>query len=118
MTEFGAYIQQARDRFSWSLREAARQTKIPHSRLYELETGISTKTGKPVVPTQTNLENLARGYKLPLDHLFALAYFPEYLKKEGAMTGDELSLLDVFRSLNPDRRAFLLTMAQELTMIR
>ncbi len=104
MSEFGRYIRKARERKGWSLREAAKQTKVPHSRLFELETGISSKTGKPVVPTKDNIDNLSLGLGLPIDHLFALAYFPAYLKDREALSSTELGLVDLYRQLTPARR--------------
>ncbi|MBM3275520.1 MAG: helix-turn-helix domain-containing protein [Candidatus Sericytochromatia bacterium] len=73
MTEFGQYVRRAREHKGWSLREAAKQLRLPHSRLFELENGFSSKTGKPIKPTTDNLDLLARGYDLPIDHLVALA---------------------------------------------
>lgn len=114
MDKLGEYIRTARERRGWSLREAAKRTGIPHSRLFELESGKSSKTGKPVVPTRSNLENLARGYDLPLDHLFALAHFPGYLKIEAGMTGEELGVIDLYRSLAPAKQRLWISIGEGL----
>ncbi len=114
MSEFGRYIRKTRERKEWSLREAAKRTKVPHSRLFELESGISSKTGKPVVPTMDNIENLAKGLELPIDHLFALAYFPGYLKDRAALSSTELGMLDLFRQMTPARRDLWLRIGEGL----
>lgn len=117
MTEFGAYIRKARESRGWSLREADKRLGLHHSRLHELESGKSSKTGKKLVPTQDNLEKLAKGYNLPIDHLFALAYFPSYLKVDAGMSGEELGVVDLYRSLTPERKKFWLTIGEGLKTI-
>jgi transcriptional regulator with XRE-family HTH domain len=112
--KLGDYIRTARERRGWSLREAAKRTGIPHSRLFELESGKSSKTGKPVVPTKSNLEALAMGYGLPIDNLFALAHFPGYLKSKEGLTGTDLSVLDLYRSLSPARQSLWVSIGEGL----
>ncbi len=111
---FCDYIREARARSGWSLREAAKRTGISHSRLFELEAGISSKTGKSVVPTQDNIEKLADGYKLPIDHLFALAFFPEFLKTQAGITSKELGVVALYRDLSEARRNLWLTLGEGL----
>lgn len=118
MSEFGSYIRQARERKALSLRAAARRCGIPHSRLFELETGISSKTGKPVVPTQENIEKLAAGYGVPVDHLFALAFFPGYLKAEEGLSSQELGVVALYRELTPGERLLWLTIGEGLKTLR
>jgi len=110
----GAYVRAARRRQGWTLREAARQVGLSHSRLFELESGVSSRTGKPVVPTQANLEALASGYGLPLDHLFALAHFPGYLSSRDGLSAEELGLVALYRSLPAASRQFWVAMGEGL----
>jgi hypothetical protein len=88
--------------------------QVAHSRLFELENGLSSKTGKPVVPTKDNLERLAVGYGLPLDHLVALAHFPKQAKLQEGLTPEELGVLDLFRALVPAKQKLWLTIGEGL----
>ncbi|MGE5708121.1 MAG: helix-turn-helix domain-containing protein [Bacteroidota bacterium] len=114
MPRFGDYIRGTRERKGWTLREASIQTGIPHSRLFELEKGVSSKTGKPVLATRQNLEKLAKGYQLPMDQLFALAHFPDYLKVSEGLAVEELAMLDLFRALSPAKQRLWLSIGEGL----
>ena len=66
------------------------------------------------MPTQANLEALAKGYGLPIDNLFALAHFPGYLKSKEGLTGTELGVLDLYRSLSPARQSLWVAIGEGL----
>ncbi|HEY9766724.1 MAG TPA: helix-turn-helix transcriptional regulator [Chroococcales cyanobacterium] len=114
MSSFGEYIRAARLQRGWTLRESASKTGLAHSRLHELERGISSKTGNRVIPTPANIEGIALGYDLPVDQLFALAYFPGYLRLVEGLSPEELIVLDLYRALFPARQQLWLSIGEGL----
>lgn len=56
--------------------------------------------GGSVHPTKANLEGLAQAYELPLDQLYALAYFSDYLKERTGLSPEHLGIVDLFNRLS------------------
>lgn len=101
MDTFGSFIRRERERQGLSLDRAAARVGLSKSRLRELESGLSLKTGKPSRPTAENVNDLARGLGLDQDHLAGLAGLGYRVNPDSQL---ESALLAAFRSLPQEHR--------------
>ncbi|MEB3196380.1 MAG: helix-turn-helix transcriptional regulator [Candidatus Sericytochromatia bacterium] len=111
METFGSYIRRARLARGWSLDEAARRIGISKSRLRELESGVSLKSGKPTHPTAGNVAAVARGMGIDQDHLAGMAGLGFRIVPADMA---ESALLARFRALAPDVRPVALRVLEAL----
>lgn len=104
------YLKNRRLELGLTLRDAAKLTTIPSSRLHDLEQGRNSTTGKPTLPTRANVEAIARVYKVPADYLHDLIGRPNL---EPAST-DEHGLVARFRGLTPGHQRIVLSLLDQL----
>lgn len=114
MSELGEYLREVRKLRGFTLREAAKRTGVAHSRLYDLERGISSKTGLPVIPTKPNLEGIARGYKVDLEGLVARSMLSGKSSLAGNLSVEELRVVTLYRELSPAKRGLWLSIGDGL----
>lgn len=99
--DFGKVIFEARQRRNWSLRSAARELGMPHSRLDEVEKGRKWHTGLSARPTMAQVVRMAVVYEIPVESLLAMAGYPAL----HTLSEEERELLDAFRGLPLPLRA-------------
>lgn len=103
--ELGAWLLAQRQKTGLSLRKAAKRAGITHSRLGDLEKGVSHVTLRPTRPRRELAERIAKIYNAPMDQLAEVGGWgrlPEFTDP------DLSSLLAAFKPLsNPNRRLVL-----------
>jgi transcriptional regulator with XRE-family HTH domain len=104
------FIKTRRLELGLTLREAARSTGIPSSRLHDLEQGRSSSTGKPTAPTRANIEAIARAYKEPVDYILDLIGRPNL----DPAAPDERALISRFRGLDAGHQGVVLQLVDQL----
>jgi transcriptional regulator with XRE-family HTH domain len=113
-SSLGQYLRAVRIARGWSLRVAAKQIGIAHSRVDEIERMIDARTGKPFVPSYINVVKIARAYDLPLDDLLRRAGYTPGIE----LAEDEWRLLGLYRQLTPGQREALFTLLKECACLK
>lgn len=108
---FGEVIRELRQRKEWTLRRAAEAVEITHQRLAELERGVARGTSNPTRPTKEVVGRLAIAYGVPRDYLLELA---GYARERPLVSDDDGLVLDLYHSLDDERRRVALGMLRLL----
>ncbi len=110
--KFSNKIKEIREQKGWSIRRAAKLIGISHTRLMELETGISSYR-KKTKPSIENIVKIAKIYELSIVDLIKLAGIAEYkifLEELYILKDDEKELLECYRDLGRHKKAEILNM--------
>lgn len=107
---FAELVYNLRQARGWSLRELGERSGISYGRLGEIERGIDAHSGKPFVPSYMAVTRLARAFGYPPADLLRRAGYEPGVELEP----DEWALVDLFRSMAPEKRRRLLDAAATL----
>jgi len=113
--KLGELLKQYRSEHDLSLRDFAKISGISNSYLSMLETGRHPRSGRPIVPTITKLNQIAQAMGIRIDDLVALLDdMPVRIDGDAGdvpeliLTSTEKELIYAFRKMSTAERAIIL----------
>jgi len=98
-------IKELLDERNWSMYKLAKEADIPYS-------SLNTLFQKNNQPTLSTLEKICTGFHISMFEFFS--DYPPYRQDSVSLSDDEITLLNIYRSVNTSNQKLLLQIAKLL----